>query len=109
MVAAGLVDVAAIDCSVLRQLRRTAPGVASKLRVLCRLGPNPIQPLIMCNDLPEELKCSIRKAVLEMHHNEEGRSVLRGLGFAGFVEVDRKHLETVGLRLGGEQWLEGGT
>lgn len=60
MVAAGVVDGAAIDCQVLAVELRDSPELQKKLRIVETLGPAPIQPLVVRSSLGPGLKDELR-------------------------------------------------
>ena len=87
LVADGEADVAAIDSHVLATLLPSHPRLESHLRVIHTLGPSPIQPLVAARHLPEELKMTVRSALVDLANDPKTRSVLRHGHIARFVPV----------------------
>ncbi|HLC05315.1 MAG TPA: PhnD/SsuA/transferrin family substrate-binding protein [Anaerolineales bacterium] len=76
MVIDGIVDASAIDSTVLELARDTDDRIRTDLRVLTSLGPSPIPPLVILKRVEDGLREDIRKALVEMHLQEEGRRIL---------------------------------
>jgi phosphonate transport system substrate-binding protein len=60
LVAAGVVDGAAIDCQVLAVGLRDHPELLERIRIVESLGPAPIQPLVVRSTLDPKLKDELR-------------------------------------------------
>ena len=69
---AGGIDAAAIDSVVLALYRRRDPGVDDALRVVARLGPFPIQPVVGAAAMAEADRGAIRRALFAVHLPEFG-------------------------------------
>lgn len=91
LVAAGEVDAAAIDATVLEAELQDHPWLARQLRVLQTLGPSPIPPAVAAPHLPSDAALAVRDALLRLHLTESGR---RGLAlgrlsrFAAVADAD---------------------
>lgn len=68
----GEIDAAAIDSVVLGLRRRRDPGLDAGLKVVARLGPFPIQPVVGAAALPAAEREAIRNALLTVHLPEFG-------------------------------------
>jgi len=68
----GEIDAAAIDSVVLGLRRRRDPGLDAGLKVVARLGPFPIQPVVGAAALPAAERDAIRSALLSVHLPEFG-------------------------------------
>jgi phosphonate transport system substrate-binding protein len=66
MVAEGLVDASAIDCSVLAHEFKSQPSLARAVRVVDSFGPAPSQPVVVRADLPHQQKDAFRRRLLEL-------------------------------------------
>jgi phosphonate transport system substrate-binding protein len=64
MVAEGLVDASAIDCSVLAHEFKSEPSLARSVRVIDSLGPAPSQPVVVRADLRDQQKNRLRRTLL---------------------------------------------
>ena len=69
---AGEIDAAAIDSVVLALCRHRDPRLDVRVRVVARLGPFPIQPVVGAATLPEASLDAIRRALLTVHLPEFG-------------------------------------
>lgn len=72
MLDAGGIDAAAIDSVVLALRRRVDPGVDARLKVVARLGPFPVQPVVGAAAMAEADRQAVRRALLEVHLPEFG-------------------------------------
>jgi phosphonate transport system substrate-binding protein len=88
----GASDASAIDSTVLELLRRREPALGPRLRVVERLGPSPMPPLVASRTVPASLRAAIRRALLGMDRTAEGRAVLgRGLASRFATVRDRDY------------------
>ena len=88
LVRGGEVDASAIDCHVLALALRDDPTLAEEVRVIDSLGPSTVQPIVVADWLPEDLREGIRQALMEMADDPHARPWLeRGL-IARFAAVD---------------------
>jgi ABC-type phosphate/phosphonate transport system substrate-binding protein len=72
LVQAGSIDAAAVDSVVLALRRGIEPGLDDALRVVARLGPFPIQPVVGAAAMAEADRDAIRQALLTVHLPEFG-------------------------------------
>jgi phosphonate transport system substrate-binding protein len=87
MIVDGMVDASAVDSIVLELELKLNPELAPLLRVIGTLGPSPIPPAVVSTQVPEPVRWSLRQALLWMHRDEEGRSLLEEAMVERFVEV----------------------
>ena len=88
MVREGKVDASAIDCHVLALALRDDPSLAEEVRVIDSLGPSTIQPVVVAEWLPGDIRDRIREALVDLADDPEGRIWLsRGL-LDRFVAVE---------------------
>lgn len=76
MVLSGEVDASAIDSSVLEWELAHDPELAGRIRIIDVFGPSPIPPLVVSAHLEPSLTTAIRDALLSLHLNPEGRTIL---------------------------------
>jgi len=81
------VDASAIDSTLLAWALRERPFLTPLLRIIDTFGPSPIPPLVIQKALPSELKQHIRHLLLNMHEEENGRSILNSGQLVRFVQV----------------------
>lgn len=87
---AGQLDAAVVD-SVVRTNRGGADAEVARLRVVERLGPWPVQPLVARADLDEAIVDRVRDALLASNDDPMMRAELRAASLVGFVPVDADH------------------
>jgi phosphonate transport system substrate-binding protein len=87
MVLDGRIDASAIDSTVLEEELRLRPEIAGRLRVIERLGPSPIPPWVIRQDLPQTLRDAVRQAFLSMHTYPTGREILSMGSLERFASV----------------------
>lgn len=87
MVLDGRIDASAIDSTVLEAELQSHPEIAGRLRVIERLGPSPIPPWVIHQDLPQTLRDAIRQAFLSMHTHPRGQEILSAGSIESFVSV----------------------
>lgn len=91
----GLVDGAAVDSLVYDQWVRLNPDLGTILRVVEGSAFMPSPPVAVSKTLDPELRESFRKAILQMHEDEEGQKILQSLGISRFVPQDESQYEIV--------------
>jgi phosphonate transport system substrate-binding protein len=87
LVAAGAVDAAAIDSTVLETEFIRTPDLRRRVRVVTALGPSPIPPLVLSRVVPYHLRNDLRNALLDMHRDRRGLQVLSAGRVHHYVEV----------------------
>lgn len=87
MLLEGQIDAAAIDSTVLELVLTNRPEVAEQIRVVDSIGPNMFPPAVVRNELPEPIKRQLRDALLQMHSDPAGLSVLAAGMAARFSPV----------------------
>ncbi|MEM8905197.1 MAG: PhnD/SsuA/transferrin family substrate-binding protein [Actinomycetota bacterium] len=92
LVSQGSLDAAVVDSVVRLTRSRSDPAVAD-LRVAERLGPWPVQPLVVAADLDPALADRIRSRLLGA--TSELAPELRAAGLTGLVAVDDGHYAAV--------------
>jgi ABC-type phosphate/phosphonate transport system substrate-binding protein len=83
----GAAEVAAIDSLSLEMIRRHAPELAAKVRVIDATATSPI-PAFVASGLGVEEAARVRAALLRLNASESGRRLLSDVCLTGFVEVD---------------------
>lgn len=91
---AGELDAAVID-SVVRTNRAIAEPKVAGLRVVDRLGPWPVQPLVARIDLDDEIVKAVRDALLQSNDDEAMQRELAAASLTNFVPVEAGHYEPV--------------
>jgi phosphonate transport system substrate-binding protein len=87
-VADHLVDGAAVDSLVYEYTIARDPTYSGKTRLIGKMGPFGIPPIVVHPQIDETLKSQLRAVLLAMSDDEEGRSALSALMIDRFVIVD---------------------
>ncbi len=98
LLAAGQLDAAVVD-SVIRGVRAVSDPAVAELRVIDRLGPWPVQPLVASTSLePDEVR-RIRNRLLAANDDPRLQHELRSAGLRRFVAVGPDHYQLIGQAL----------
>jgi phosphonate transport system substrate-binding protein len=98
MVADGRADASFVDSLVLEYDLAHGLGVADRVRVVESLGPSAIPPVIARSALPEGVRQELRRHLLTMHEDPEGRRILDQALVARFVRVDDTSYDDIRAR-----------
>jgi len=101
-VAAGLVDGAAVDSLIWEYENRTDPEFTSKTKIIERSSPYAIPPVVIRHGMELELKEKLLHILLNVHNDEKGREILRGMMIDRFVLIDDKSYDSIREM---KQWL----
>lgn len=88
-------DVAATWPPPWRAFQQSYPDKAAQLQVLWKTSSLPSNSLMARDDLPDQLVQQVRTVLLDMPNTEEGRQVLKKMGFNAFQPADSKTYEPV--------------
>lgn len=91
----GEVDVACLKDLVYQRLVKESPDIGNKLAVLSVSMPVPSNALCVSKDLAVNLKDKLKDALLNLHNDREGLSVLESLGADRFIETKDKDYESL--------------
>jgi len=92
--AAGEIDAAVVD-SVVRTTRARIDADVAELRLIDRLGPWPVQPLVARRTLDPEQIATARRLLLEASTSPEIRAELDAAALSHFVAVGENHYAAV--------------
>lgn len=95
MLLANQIDASAIDTTVLDLLLTKKPEFGEQIRVVDTWGPSPIPPWVVSKNLDRELRQTLRKLLLEMHRDPEGRKILDQGLIDHFTQVDDQFYDSV--------------
>ena len=95
LIKTGVVDVAAIDSTVLEMQEAVDPESVKGLKVLHSLGPYPAPPLVISKRLPNNIRDMIRSAILNMHNDSFGCQFLEQGMLSRFTEVNDRDYDIV--------------
>lgn len=94
-VAAAAVDGAAVDSLVFERMVAREPSLRNAIRVVERLGPFGMPPIVVRPALEPQVKETVRRTLLRMHQDAQGRRVLQQLGFERFSAPDDRAYESI--------------
>ena len=94
-VAEKLVDGAAVDSLIWEYIQATYPKYTSKTKVIKKIGPFGIPPVVVSPDIDPKLKNQIREILLKMHQDEKGKRILKGIFIDRFVVIDDSAYDSV--------------
>ncbi|MBU0571496.1 MAG: phosphate/phosphite/phosphonate ABC transporter substrate-binding protein [Candidatus Omnitrophica bacterium] len=94
-VAQNLVDGAAVDHLIWEYADATNPEFTSKTRVIKKLGPFGIPPVVVHPDYDLSAKEKIRKILLNMHKDEEGKYILEKIFIDRFTIAKDSEYDSV--------------
>lgn len=89
------VDASSIDSTVLEIELQRHPGLAKQIRVIETLGPSPIPPWVISQDVPPKIQDQIRKILLDMHRDPLGNEILKSGKLARFTRVFDKDYDPI--------------
>ncbi len=91
----GIVDGATVDSLVFNALVRADPDLQRRLRVVETSPPFGIPPVVVHPELDASLKETLRRALLEMHTDPQGRGALAHLYVDRFVLPDPRAYDSI--------------
>lgn len=94
LVSSGAIDAAVVD-SVVRTTRARSDSAVASLRVVERLGPWPVQPLVVHADMADRDVRRLRTTLLAAAARPDLQRELHRAGLRGLVEVGSDHYRTV--------------
>jgi phosphonate transport system substrate-binding protein len=95
MVALGEADASAIDSLVYDYDLLNNPEYIQKLKIIKRLGPTGIPPVVVSTKLSSSLKLQIRDILMNMKNDPEGRKILDKAMVDRFIMVDDSHYDSI--------------
>jgi phosphonate transport system substrate-binding protein len=95
MVLARQVDAAAIDSTVLELELQQRPDLKEPIRVIEALGPSPIPPWVVANDLAPDIREALRRIFLQMHEDPEAQPMLAEGQIDRFVRVEDRDYDAI--------------
>ncbi len=84
----GKADVSAVDSLVLDYVLASGEDYAKKVKIIEKLGPAGIPPVVRSSSLSDEQAKKVQDALLHMHEDPEGQAILKQAYVKKFVVVD---------------------
>lgn len=98
--ASGLADSGSVDGYVWEVMKQTEPELLSKTRVLVKSDWHGFPPIAAAARQRESQPVArIRNALLQMHSDELGRTVLERLQLDGFTQVPPESYESIAVNM----------
>jgi len=94
-VAQGIVDGAAVDSLIWDYMDKNGSIYTQKTSIINVSEPYGIPPVVVRPGLDEGLKTKIKDILLNMHNNEEGKEILKGMFIDRFMEIDDSSYDTI--------------
>ncbi|MDO8281894.1 MAG: phosphate/phosphite/phosphonate ABC transporter substrate-binding protein [Thermodesulfovibrionia bacterium] len=94
-VARGIVDAAAVDSLIWDYADATEPEFTSKTKVIIKSPPYGIPPVVIPAGMAPELKEKLRNILLNMHLDDEGRSILEKVKIDRFVRTEDSAYDSI--------------
>jgi len=91
----GLADGASVESEIFNFLAAEKPQLTSQLEIIGRSPEYGMPPVVARPDLDADTKARVREILLNMHKDQEGKSILQRLHIERFVPVDDGHYEGV--------------
>jgi len=81
------IDGTSIDSTVLEIELKNRPEIVKQIRKIATWGPSPIPPWVVHIGEPADIRTRIRRTLLDMETDPEGRALLSNLGIKRFAQV----------------------
>lgn len=92
-VAKGLVDGVCVDSLIFEEMVKAQPELAKAVRRIDVSPPFGSPPVVASASISAEQRAALRKVLIEMSADEEGRSALAAIGFERFAPVTAAHYD----------------
>ena len=102
-VAGRIVDGAAVDHLIWEYLNATGPRFTSKNKIIKKLGPFGMPPVVVHPGCDPKMKEKLKQILLNMHKDEEGKSILKKLYIDRFTAVKDSNYNTIREM---QEWIE---
>jgi phosphonate transport system substrate-binding protein len=85
-VLSGFVESASVDSMVYKAYLHKNPSIKNRLKIIDSFDNYPMPPFIIRNDLNIQVKHALQKALLDMHKDPFGQSILNAMAIDEFVK-----------------------
>lgn len=90
-VADEFVDGASVSSITFDAFAKIDPELIKRVKIIQTLGPFITQPIVLQNKMDKETKKALKEALLQMHHDPLGLSILERLGIDRFDAIEGKY------------------
>ncbi len=94
-VAEGIVDGAAVDSLIWEYANSTNPVLTSRTKIIQRSPPHGIPPVVVRTGLDQSTKENLKQVFLNIHKDEKGMEILKGMKIDKFVPVDDSAYDSI--------------
>ena len=94
-VRSGMVDGAAVDSLVFRQLMLEDPSLTNEVQIVQQSDSFGMPPLVVPEGLDSGLADGLKEVLMQMHEEAEGRSILKALSIDRFADVEASAYDSV--------------
>ncbi|MGD0092053.1 MAG: phosphate/phosphite/phosphonate ABC transporter substrate-binding protein [Planctomycetota bacterium] len=84
-IASNLADGAAVSSNIYDRMIAKEPALKDRIRILEKSPAFPSPPVVVRKTLPQDMRQRLLRVLVTLHEADEGREILRGLGFDKFV------------------------
>ncbi|TAN42430.1 MAG: phosphate/phosphite/phosphonate ABC transporter substrate-binding protein [Nitrospirae bacterium] len=84
----GRVDVGVAKSTVYSSLQAANPRIEKELKIIDESPEFPSHGLFLGKSVPPDIRSAVRKTLLEMHGDTEGRAILKNLDITGYAAAD---------------------
>lgn len=91
----GFTEGASVDSLVYEQTKRIDPKITAQLKVIEKFGPFPITPFVYRPKLDKQIVKKIRRVLLYMNKDPEGKLILNRMGITGFSTVREEFYDPI--------------
>jgi phosphonate transport system substrate-binding protein len=95
LVSQHVVNGAAVDSLVWEYANEQDPEDTARTRIIEKLGPFGIPPVVVRPGLDVDLKQKLREILLNVHRDEAGAAILGGMMIECFVPIEDKHYDSI--------------
>jgi phosphonate transport system substrate-binding protein len=90
-----LVDGAAVDSLIWEYSNKTNPEITSRTRIVLKSPPYGIPPFVASSGIDAETKEKLKEILLNIHKDEKGREMLKGMMIEKFVLADDSAYDSI--------------
>jgi phosphonate transport system substrate-binding protein len=94
-VALKMVDGAAVDSLIWEYANKTDPQFTSETRIILKSPPYGIPPFVTRQELSPETTNKLKQVLLNVHKDDRGKKILKGMMIDRFVEGDNSAYDSV--------------
>jgi phosphonate transport system substrate-binding protein len=102
-VADKIVSGAAVDSLIWDFYNKTNPDITAKTKLILKSPPYGIPPVVVSSGIDSKTKNKLKNIFLNLHKNEEGKRILKGMLIDKFVKIEDKSYHSIRKMIA---WIE---